>query len=66
MSGDNSVAENSDPCIRHVLEKNEAGETVPVRKVMGKHSWQWEDLLKMKICSTCGVRRPFVRRFEGQ
>lgn len=48
---------NNDPCIRFMGEEKVA---------MGKHSWIWEDLLKMRVCTTCGVRRPFTKRFEGQ
>jgi len=63
---DVTVAENSDPCIRFVKEPNEEGELVPTKKRMGKHHWEWEDLLKMRVCTTCGERRPFTKRFEGQ
>jgi len=63
---DVSVADNSDPCIRFVKEANSEGVLTPTRRVMGKHAWIWEDLLKVRICTTCGERRNFTKRFEGQ
>lgn len=62
---DISETATSDPCIRFVQETNDAGELVHVKKRMGRHACIWEDLLVMKVCATCGDRKPFVR-FEGQ
>lgn len=31
-----------------------------------KHYWIWEDLLVMKVCPTCGARKPFIGLNEGQ
>lgn len=53
---------SNDPCVRFV--KNTEG--VHEKIAMGKHSWIWEDLLKVRVCGTCGERREWTKRFQGQ
>lgn len=51
-----------DPCIRFRLNADGGHDKV----AMGKHAWIWKDLLVMRVCTTCGVERPFTKRFDGQ
>lgn len=57
----NETATN-DPCIRFRLNAEGGHDKI----AMGKHAWQWKDLLVMRVCSTCGVERPFKGRFLDQ
>jgi hypothetical protein len=54
------IGGNNDPCVRYVKD----AEGVAQKTAMGAHKWLWEDLLRMRVCSTCGVRRPFTGRFQ--
>lgn len=60
---DISEAVNNDPCIRFRLNETTGNHD---KIAMGKHAWVWEDLLVMRVCTTCGVKKPFTKRFEGQ